>query len=65
MIDLDETDVGLSVVPKRLRKQAVPKVVESSFGRNEQSSPVHSPQISARHQNLRTMNLGRSVQALA
>lgn len=44
-IDLDETDTDSPVVPKRLRKRTIPKIVESAFGRNEQSSPVRSSQI--------------------
>ena len=46
-IDLDESDTDLPVVPKRLWKRTVPKIVESAFGRNEQSSPVRSSQIRA------------------
>ena len=37
-IDLDETDSDSPIVPKRLRKRTVPKIVESVFGRNEQFS---------------------------
>ena len=46
-IDLDESDTGSPLVPKRLRKRTVPKIVESAFGRNEQSSPVRSSRIRA------------------
>ena len=46
-VDLDESDTGLPVVPKRLRKRTVPKIVESAFGRNKQSSPVRSSTIRA------------------
>lgn len=46
-IDLDESDTNSPVIPRRLRKRAVPKIVESAFGRNEQSSPVRSFQIRA------------------
>ena len=44
-VDLDETDTEPPVVPRRLRKRTVPKIVESAFGRNEQSSPVRPSQL--------------------
>ena len=46
-IDLDEPDTGSPVVSKPVRKRTVPKIVESAFGRNEQSSPVRSSGIRA------------------
>jgi hypothetical protein len=46
-VDLDETDSDSPVIPKRLQKRTVPKIVESAFGRNEQFNPVRSSQIRA------------------
>ena len=46
-VDLDESEGELPLIPKRLRKRTVPKIVESAFGRNEQNGPFRSSQIRA------------------
>ena len=44
-VDLDESEGESPLIPKRLRKRAVPKIVESAFGRNEQDGLFRSSQI--------------------
>ena len=46
-IDIDESETGSPIIPKRVRNRTVPKIVESAFGRNEQSEPVRSSQTHA------------------
>ena len=47
MIDLDESETDSPITPKRTLKRRIPKIVESAFGRNEQSHSVRSPQTRA------------------
>ena len=44
-VDLDEFEAEPPLIPKRLWKRTVPRVVESAFSRNEQDGPFRSSLI--------------------